>query len=72
MLSDNMKENCRKVANHERCIHNMVFEYCGVCQEVKTTKEIRFPIEITDDVTGKLKTIWLNREVEQVHYHRYR
>ena len=72
MLSETMKENCRKVANQERCIHNMVFEYCAVCQKVKTVKEIRFPIEITDDITGKLKTIWLNREVEQVHYQRYR
>ena len=72
MLSDKMKEACKRVANHERCKHNMVFEYCGLCQEIKTIKEIRFPIEITDDTTGKLKTIWLNREVERVHYQRYR
>ena len=72
MLSEQMKENCKRVANHERCLHNMVFEYCGVCQEIKTVKNVRFPIEITDDVTGKLKTIWLKREVERVSYLSYR
>ena len=67
-----MKEACKRVANKERCKHNMIFEYCGLCQEIKTIKNVRFPIEITDDVTGKLKTIWLDREVERVRYQRYR
>jgi len=72
MLSEQMKEACKRVANKERCKHNMIFEYCGLCQEIKTIKNVRFPIEITDDVTGKLKTIWLDREVERVRYQRYR
>ena len=72
MLSDKMKEDCKRVANHERCKHNMIFEYCGLCQEIKTFKNICFPIEIIDDKTNKPKTIWLNREVERVHYQRYR
>ena len=72
MLSEQMKENCKRVANNERCVHNMVFEYCGVCQKVKTIEEVRFPIEIIDDKTNRPTTIWLKREVERVSYNRYR
>ena len=71
-LSQTMKENCVKVANSERCKHGMLFEYCATCQEVEYYKIIKFPIEVVDDKTNKPKTIWLEREVRRVRYHRYR
>jgi len=65
-------ERVTKVYNGERCKHGMIFEYCATCQEYKVNDEVRFPIEITDKVTGELKTIWLEREVTRVYYRQYR
>ena len=70
--ADDREEMCRKVINHERCKHNMIFEYCGMCQAQEYTEEVKFPITVVDDVMGKPKTIWLRREVKRVEYYRYR
>jgi len=56
----------------EQCIHGMTFEYCGLCQKRTYITEVKFPIEVKDDETGKPKQIWLKREVERVYYKRYR
>ena len=55
-----------------KCKHGMTFEFCALCQKRTTIVPIKFPIEILDDETGEPKTIWLKREVERIHYKRYR
>ena len=61
-----------KKALESRCKHNMILEYCGVCQRVNYKKEISFPIEIIDKDTGKPKTIFMRTEVDRYYVQRYR
>jgi len=71
-LSKRQKENCRKIATKERCKHGMIWEYCAVCQARPYIEEVRFPIEILDNVTGCKKTIFMRTEVQRVRYETYR
>lgn len=72
-------EVCEAVVNGERCKHNMVFEYCGVCQEASHIDDIQFPVVLKDedgepklDRDGAERKIWLRREVKRTSYYRYR
>ena len=69
---ENRNKELVKKALASRCKHNMIFEYCAMCNEVKYHKTVCFPIEITDRDTNKPKRIFIKREVERVYYHRYR
>jgi hypothetical protein len=52
-MDETTKERCRRVIRGDRCRHNMVFEYCGICQAVDIVEDYKFPINGKDRETGE-------------------
>ena len=71
-ISADMEERCQKVANKERCMHGMIFEYCALCNVYIIPREYKVPIDIIDDETGDDKTIFIRGIALDKHYYKYR
>lgn len=51
-----LEKKCRKVINGDRCKHNMLYEYCALCQRIEIQENYGFKFEKRDEdgnPTGK-------------------
>jgi hypothetical protein len=67
-----IEERSRRVANKERCKHNMVFEYCAHCNVIEVPRDYKFPLEGYNEETGEEYTAWIRGTTIDKHYYHYR
>ena len=73
IVLDMYRRNKLNILLRQRCRHNMIVEYCGVCQKVEYLHEYGFPVDKKDKETGKkIGTYFLKGKTKHVKYRSYR